>query len=134
MSENRRSKTIDLAARKTEEDWFQMWVGLSEDMPTLWFNWMRWIFVLAIISYIAEQTGSYVFKGLEVISYTLLVFHFQFFFMSFDIKQHHNWIVKQTKKWQKALAIIPAAILSVGFFALTSYVVRHAIEVIKLQQ
>ena len=134
MSENRRSKTIDLAARKTEEDWFQMWVGLSEDMPTLWFNWMRWIFVLAIISYIAEQTGSYVFKGLEVISYTLLVFHFQFFFMSFDIKQHHNWIAEQTKKWQKVLAIIPAAILSVGFFALTSYVVRHAIEVIKLQQ
>ena len=134
MSENRRSKTIDLAARKTEEDWFQMWVGLSEDMPTLWFNWMRWIFVLAIISYIAEQTGSYVFKGLEVISYTLLVFHFQFFFMSFDIKQHHNWIVEQTKKWQKVLAIIPAAILSVGFYALTSYVIRHAIEVIKLQQ
>ncbi len=136
VSENRknkrRSKSIDLHAEKTEDEIFQLYLGLSEDMPTIWFNWMRWIFTLGIIAYLSDLTNSYVFKGLEVVSYTLLAIHFYFYFLSFDIKQYNTWLSTQTTTLRFTLAYLPALLLSLGCFVLTLQIIENAIEQIKI--
>lgn len=122
------TRRLNLAAKKTEEEWANTLHGLAEDLAQTWFKWLSWCFALGAISYLADKTGSNILMGLKVTSYIVLVFYFQQFFNSFRIEPYESWVLSQRTRFRLFLAILPAAILTTISLIATNRLIHHAVE------
>lgn len=130
--EKSRVRTLNFSAKKTEAQWAETLHGMAEDFAATWFKWLGWLLALGAIAFIAEKTGSGVIRGIEIISYVVLVFYFNQFFYSFRIEPYESWIAAQTTNLRLFLGVLPAVTLTTIFIIATNRLIYHAVQQVQL--
>jgi hypothetical protein len=113
---------INFKARKTElqwqEDFDNFWVGA---MP-LWFDWLQWIIVLGVVSFLAQQSRNIVLLITYTFSYIALFFYLQGIFFTIEFK---GFPLMKSKRLQKVISIVISGILSFSiWYFLTNLILR----------
>jgi hypothetical protein len=127
-------RIIDLAARKTEDEWAHAAQAFFESFTERWFKWVSWTFALGGISYLAETTGSTSLKLIEAISYILLSFYFAYYFASFRIEPYNSWARQVRSRAWRFLALLPLFLIAAGMLLGTRELISYVVEQVKLMK
>lgn len=127
-----KDRVIDLAAKKTESEWAYTAQTFFEQLTTLWFRWLGWIFAIGGVAYLSEKTGSTPLKFIKEISYSTLTFYFLFFFASLRLEPYHSWALSRPTKFTRILALLPFLALSLALIWGSRELIDHLIEQVKV--
>lgn len=117
---------------KEEFKWHSSLQSLIEAITPLWFKWLGWMFATGGVAYLAERTGNEYLKGIETISYTLLMLYFMCFCMDIKIKPYTTWVRNMKNGPKKLLAALPALILGFILTVASQGLITEVIKQIKL--
>jgi hypothetical protein len=77
---------VDFSGDRPEAAW-QVWVDrLCLNAVPVWFDWLKWVMMLAALKVIAVKSGSPMVGMLQLFSSVLMYFYFLSFVMRFRIK------------------------------------------------
>jgi len=104
---------VDFSGKKPEAAWQIWWDRLYLNAVPVWFDWLKWIMMLAALKVIAVKSGSLIVGTLLSFSSLLMYFYFLAFFMRFRIK---GLSIIGSEKRQFLVSLILSALLSTGAY------------------
>lgn len=108
---------INLNVKKTEYEWNISFDNFFLKATPLWFDWIKWTFILGGLSYIGDITNNYIVKIASVMSYLLIFFYLQGFFNSIDII---GFPFIKSRRCERIVSITISAIISALLFLFLS--------------
>jgi hypothetical protein len=115
------AKKIGLHFPRTIVEWNatfdRFWLSAT---PKL-FEWLRWVIVLAAITYAKQQSNSLLLKGLLALCYIAMIWYFQAFFAQYELE---SLPLVKSKRVKIYLSIALALFMSVG----VNWLIRASID------
>lgn len=106
---------VNFKSKKTEEQWQasidEFWIKVTP----LWFDWLQWILVLGVISFLAKETDNKILIGVSGFSYLAFFFYLQSLFYSIEFK---GFPIIQSKRGQRIISLIVSGVLSYAIWYL----------------
>jgi hypothetical protein len=112
---------IDLSEKRTEWEWSVFLYRLFSKATPIWFDWIKWIMILAALKLIAEKANSGVLEFVVWFSCILLGFYFLAFF---DRMWLRGVPYIQTGKRQWLVPATLAVLLALGANWCVGYLVK----------
>ena len=111
---------IDFKTKKTEAEWQRaidrFWLALTPR----WFEWLSWITILGVITFLAEKTNSSAMNLIKIISYIALFMYFQSFFFKFELE---NIPGIQSAGIARLISLLISGSLAVGVWLLLQFAI-----------
>jgi len=77
---------IDLTWKETEAGWQAILDNFWLQATSVWFDWLKWIMMVAALIVVADKSGNLVFKSLKLFSLFSMFFYFAAFFSRIRVK------------------------------------------------
>jgi len=100
---------IDFKEKKTEAGWQRTIDSFWKKATPHWFEWLEWVLVLGVITFLAEQTQSIVLRVVTGVSYVALLFYLQSIFFSLEF---HGFPLIKSERTRRVVSLLLSAILS----------------------
>lgn len=130
--DKRRDRIVNIAAKKTEDEWAYALQSFLEKVTPLWFTWVGWMTALGGISYVAEKTGSVPLTVIEGISRGLLSSYFAYYFASFRVEPYHSWANGEASKKRRFFKQLPFFVLLMLMWFGNRELIEHVVGKVKL--
>jgi len=94
-----------------------------------WFEWLGWILILGVITFLARETQSLTLNIVSKVSYIALLFYLQSFFFSLEF---YGFPLIKTEQNRRIVSLIVSAIFSGAVCLLgigNPREVRHGLEI-----
>jgi hypothetical protein len=113
--------SIDLQAKKTEEEWQQFNNRVIPSATKLWFDWVEWVLIMGALWYLMGKTKSWAVGIAVVISFVM----FTAYFNSYILNQisFYNFPFVKSEKVTRWLSLSLAVAISFGISLLLRAVI-----------
>ena len=108
-------KMINLSAKKTETGWIKAQDDFFLSVTPIWFDWLKWIFIMAAIQVVADRTHERLVLLILGISYLMFFFYMLAYF--YNIEFHGIPLIKSERR-RRIVSGILSAFLGCGVFYL----------------
>ncbi len=103
---------IDFSRKRDPEwTWFVWFSRLSRNVAPVWFDWLKWVMMLAALKVVATKSGSVMALEMVSISSLIIIFYFSFFFQRIRIK---GLPFLGSEKWHNIVSVIVGVLLGIG--------------------
>ncbi len=106
---------INLKEEKTEAQWQNTIDNFWKKATPQWFEWLEWVLVLGVITFLASQMQSLVLRIVSAISYVALFFYLQSVFFSLEF---YGFPRLRSERKQRLLSLILSGIISLSLWFL----------------
>lgn len=118
--ETRKKTRVDFQARKSEAGWQEALDRFWRRATPLWFEWLEWVLILGVISFVAEKTQSLLLLILRRLSYVALFFYLNAVFYQFEF---HGFPFVTSDKLRRTLSLPLSGIVAFGVYLILSRMV-----------
>ncbi len=102
---------FDFSKKQPEEIWQFRFSLFSLRLAPLWFEWLKWVMMLAAIKVVATKSGSLMAAEMAVVSTLIMILYFAVFFQRIRIK---GLAFLGSERWHGIVSTIPGIILGIG--------------------
>jgi hypothetical protein len=104
---------LDIDFSKKEPEWTRFFrlSHLSRNLAPVWFDWLKWVMMLAALKVVATKSGSVMVVEMVTISSLIMIFYFGFFFQRIRIR---GLAFIGSEKWHDRVSIILGFVLGWG--------------------
>jgi hypothetical protein len=106
-------KKIDLRLKRTDAEAIASLDRFSLTATPRLFEWLRWVIVLAAITYAEQQGKSVILRMLLAVGYLFMLWYFQAFFAQYEF-ENFPWI--RSRKIQRVLSIVLSFSMGYGIY------------------
>jgi hypothetical protein len=119
---------IDFSRQETEAGWQAVVDNFWLNATPVWFDWLKWIMMLAALLVVAGKSGSYVIQGLTAFSFVAMYFYFTAFFFRIKLK---GLPFKRLEKNAFAVSLLLSGLLTAGAAWCAIYLARAVATITK---
>lgn len=120
--------SFNLKARKTEAGWAATLDRIGMKVAPLWFDWLKWLFVLVAIDYSWRRTHTLSLLALYFASMFLFYLNIQGWFYSFEF---HGFPLIRTEGQRRLLSLCLSAVLAFVMWKWISFAVDLLVQIQK---
>ena len=117
-------KKVNLSARKTEAEWSKANDDFFLKATPIWFDWLKWIFIMGAIQVIADKTHD---RSVQLIMGTSYFFFMFYMFAYFYNIEFHGIPLIKSERIRRIVSII----ISMLIFSCVFYLLTHLANLLK---
>lgn len=113
---------IDLGSKKTEAEWQKTVDDFCKKATPLWFQWLEWLLILGVVTYLAEQSESALLKAVSGLSYWMLFLYLQALFFSLEF---YGFPWTKSERARRIVSLVLSALLCLAFWWIFAHLVSE---------
>jgi len=112
----------DFKEKKTEAQWQKAIDDFWRRATPQWFDWLEWVLILGIMTFLAEQTKAILLIIVSAISYAALFFYLQSLVFSLEF---HGFPLIRSERGRRIASLLLSGVLSIALWILLSSLVSQ---------